>query len=164
MVLDPRTADIPEALLDFLGEARAIVWKVLPCSDDGSTLTLYCPNHPMHGDYGAKTANLFGRELGRTIEFIPVEYDKLMQAIHQQFASIKNCPPEFSFQCPKTWQSLELTNTETVRFCTACQKNVYWCETPAEVQAHAQQDQCIAVLSAIYLRSFPSEELLVGRI
>jgi hypothetical protein len=160
MIPDPRTAIIPKNLLDILGAARAIVWKVLPLSDDGNTMILYCPTD---GDYGSKFASLFGRELERTIEFVPVERDWLMQAIEEQFATIQDCPPRFSFLCPKTWQSLESTDTEEIRFCRTCQKNVYWCKTPAEVQAYGEKGRCIAVSSVTYSsRSFPAEEMLLG--
>jgi hypothetical protein len=160
MIPDPRKTIIPKNLLDILGEARAIVWKVLPLSDDGNTMILYCPTD---GDYGLKFASLFGRELGRTIEFVPVDRDQLMQAIEEQFATIQDCPPQFSFRCPKTWQSLESTDTEAIHFCPSCQKNVYWCKTPAEVQANGEKGRCIAVSSVIYSSpSFPVEELLMG--
>mgnify|MGYP000500512664 FL=1 len=164
MIPDPRTTIIPRHLLESLGEARAIVWKVLPLSDDGNTMILYCPTD---GNYDSKFASLFGRELGRTIEFIPVERSQLMQAIEEQFATIQDCPPQFSFLCPKTWQSLESTNTETIRFCPSCQKNVYWCTTPAEVRAYGAKGLCIAVSSSVTYSSpsFPDQEFfgLVGR-
>lgn len=148
MIPDPRTAIIPKNLLDLLGKARAVVWKVLPLNDDGYTLTLYCPNR---GDYGAKFANLVSRELGRTIEFIPV-HDTLMQAIEEHFATIDDCPPAFKFLCLKTWQSLEPTDTEEIRYCPTCQKNVHWCKTSEEFQAYAEKGRCIAVSSVTYTK------------
>ena len=166
MTIDPRTVIISKNLLDFIGEARAIIWKVLPLNDDGINLILYCPTI---GDYGTKTAEIFGRELERKIEFIPVASEILMQAINEQFATIKKCPIQFSFLCPKTWQSLELTDTEAIRFCPTCRTNVYWCETPAEVHSHERTGECIAVLSSTYSRSLPSlpslpsRELYLGR-
>ena len=80
--------------------------------DDGITLVLYCPDR---GDYGSKFAKLFGRELNRTVEFIPIDFDRLIQAIDtQNYPTLIDCDSEFKFQCPRTWQSFELTNKSNV--------------------------------------------------
>ena len=112
MIFAPDPLLIPAHLIDFLAEARIKTWKVLPKSDDGITLVLYCPDR---GDYGSKFAKLFGRELNRTVEFIPIDFDRLIQAIDtQNYPTLIDCDSEFKFQCPRTWQSFELTNKSNV--------------------------------------------------
>lgn len=152
MIFEPDPLLIPEDLIDFLGEARVKTWKVLPKSDDGITLVLYCPDR---GDYGAKFAKLFGEELNRTIEFIPIDFDRLMRAIDtQNYPTLINCDSEFKFQCPQTWPSFELTNKSTVRFCNVCKKKVFWCNSPDEIRAFEPRGRCMAV------RNFSHHELV----
>ena len=85
--------------------------------------------------------------------------------IPDPLTTVQNCSPQFSFSCPKTWQSLELTNTETIRFCPSCQQNVYLCTTPSEVQAYAANGQCIAFSSSgtYSSLSFPDKKFVMGR-
>lgn len=58
-------------------------------------------------------------------------------------AEIRNC--EFRFKCPKTWDVLELTENDVVRFCGQCQRTVHYCKTPSELQTAIVNDQCVAV-------------------
>lgn len=58
---------------------------------------------------------------------------------------IENCGVAFEFQCPKRWDKLRPTIREDVRFCDACQKEVYFCETMSEARVHAWQGNCVAV-------------------
>ena len=151
MTFEPELV-ISEYLIDFLGEARIKTWKVLPKSDDGITLVLYCPDS---GDYGAKFANLCGQELKRNIEFVPVNYGKLLFTIKNQvYPTLSNCAREFESQCPKTWQSFEMTNESAVRFCTVCKKKVYWCNSPDEIRSFEQIGRCMVV------RNFSHSEML----
>ena len=57
---------------------------------------------------------------------------------------IRNCKPVFRFQCPKSWDSLELTNRESIRHCSQCDEKVYYCETDAEMIQHAEAGHCVA--------------------
>lgn len=57
----------------------------------------------------------------------------------QQFL---NCTLEF--ECPKDWFELESTNKAGVKFCNACQKNVYLCQTEDELHTAEENGQCIA--------------------
>jgi hypothetical protein len=41
--------------------------------------------------------------------------------------TIRNCPTQFRFVCPKTWDILALTDTNDVRHCEQCSRDVYFC-------------------------------------
>jgi uncharacterized protein (TIGR02996 family) len=62
---------------------------------------------------------------------------------------IENCFIQFEVPCPKRWERLEPTDTDTVRFCEKCGKNVYHCSTVAEARAQALEDRCVAVDSRL---------------
>jgi uncharacterized protein (TIGR02996 family) len=58
---------------------------------------------------------------------------------------VENCRAHFEFQCPRRWEKLQATEDLRVRFCSACQQNVYHCDTEYDVWTHANQGHCIAV-------------------
>jgi hypothetical protein len=58
--------------------------------------------------------------------------------------TIRNCPPEFRFVCPKNWDNLALTDIDDVRHCDQCSRNVYFCVSDEETIAHAKAGRCIA--------------------
>lgn len=58
--------------------------------------------------------------------------------------TIRNCPTQFKFVCPKTWDSLTLTDMDTVRHCDHCSRELYFCDSDAETIAHARAGHCIA--------------------
>ena len=51
----------------------------------------------------------------------------------------------FTYQCPKYWRSLQVTENNSVRFCDACQENVYYCTDKQEAEQHAHKGHCIAI-------------------
>lgn len=53
----------------------------------------------------------------------------------------------FTYKCPKNWNALQKTESDSVRFCDACQENVYYCTEPQEVNRHAHQGHCVAIAS-----------------
>ncbi len=57
---------------------------------------------------------------------------------------IRNCKPVFRFQCQNSWDSLELTGRESIRYCSQCHEKVYYCETDAEMIQHAEAGHCVA--------------------
>jgi uncharacterized protein (TIGR02996 family) len=52
---------------------------------------------------------------------------------------IENCEVRFEFQCPKRWEKLQPTESERVRYCDSCRKNVYHCTSVKEAQEHANR-------------------------
>lgn len=73
------------------------------------------------------------------------------------YLSILNCGQakqeselvRFSYQCPKSWNSLEATADDSIRFCDACQENVFYCTDKQEADRHARQGHCIAIASKL---------------
>jgi hypothetical protein len=58
--------------------------------------------------------------------------------------TIRNCRDEFKFICPNSWDTLERTEQDSVRFCTECKEKVFLCRTDEETIKRAQSGQCIA--------------------
>lgn len=55
---------------------------------------------------------------------------------------IVNC--NFQFQCPLDWNKLKLGESEDIRFCPNCSKNVYFAHTQTEVDNFALEGKCVA--------------------
>lgn len=52
----------------------------------------------------------------------------------------------FGFECTQTWSGLtEVPGQAKVRFCTACEAPVYYCEDQAELAKHSALGRCIAI-------------------
>jgi uncharacterized protein (TIGR02996 family) len=58
---------------------------------------------------------------------------------------IENCSLRFEFECPRKWEKLRTTEDDAVRFCDACEQNVYYCRDIRDAQRHAWQGHCVAV-------------------
>ena len=63
--------------------------------------------------------------------------------------AIENCDredvPRFSFKCPKEWGGLAATDDHGVKFCTACEKHVYYCGSVPEARDRAARGECVAL-------------------
>ncbi|HVF85638.1 MAG TPA: hypothetical protein VM821_06630 [Abditibacteriaceae bacterium] len=57
---------------------------------------------------------------------------------------VVNCDIKFRFECPKLWQNLDDTQEPDVKFCDACQREVFLCSSDEETMEHAEQGHCIA--------------------
>jgi uncharacterized protein (TIGR02996 family) len=57
----------------------------------------------------------------------------------------------FAYQCPNRWTDLRATADESVRYCAECRKNVHFCASKHEAEAHAVQGHCIAIGSRLAL-------------
>ena len=66
----------------------------------------------------------------------------------------------FAYKCPKRWHNMQVTAEKTVRFCNACQENVFFCTDRQEAEQHALQGHCIAIArqldSELYNRYTPN--------
>jgi uncharacterized protein (TIGR02996 family) len=74
---------------------------------------------------------------------------------------IENCDterPHFRFQCPKTWEQLEPTDNEAVRFCETCQQKVYFCSSVQEAAEHARRGGCVAITTLAVRREGDLED------
>lgn len=59
-------------------------------------------------------------------------------------ARVEECAT-FAFRCPRWWDTLQSTAQESVRHCTECGQDVYYCRNAAEGQHHAAAGHCVAV-------------------
>ena len=57
--------------------------------------------------------------------------------------TIGNC--RATFACPRLWSKLTETADPLVRDCGSCNRHVYLCVTPDEVEAKVKAGNCIAV-------------------
>lgn len=62
----------------------------------------------------------------------------------QSKITIRKCAIEFQFQCPRDWNQLRQTADSSIRYCAACEQNVYHCETDDETIRHARAGHCVA--------------------
>lgn len=56
---------------------------------------------------------------------------------------VMNC--NFSYECHRTWRSLEKTPFLNVRFCDECKKEVFRCTTQEQIDWASQNGFCGAV-------------------
>ena len=57
---------------------------------------------------------------------------------------VRNCPIKLSFECPRTWSSLTLTEQPDARICLHCKRRVYLCADIDEARARGKNGDCIA--------------------
>jgi uncharacterized protein (TIGR02996 family) len=65
---------------------------------------------------------------------------------------IENCPVQFAYPCPKRWEALRPTEDAAVRYCEACQQQVYYCSTLKQARRHAEAGDCVAIDSMLNRR------------
>jgi len=51
----------------------------------------------------------------------------------------------FQLRCPKEWGALAATGRDDVRFCDACERQVFYCDSLAAARSHARMGDCVAV-------------------
>jgi hypothetical protein len=56
--------------------------------------------------------------------------------------SLRNCI--FAFKCSQTWESLDETRDENVRFCNDCEKEVHYCSNDQELVESVRLNRCVA--------------------
>ncbi|MCR9105765.1 MAG: hypothetical protein NXI15_10770 [Gammaproteobacteria bacterium] len=77
----------------------------------------------------------------------------------------RNCP--WGYSCKKTWESLQSTREEGVRFCGDCQKEVFWVGSQEELAAKVMLNRCVCFSSSLLGPEVADEEsvvLLVGSV
>ena len=57
--------------------------------------------------------------------------------------TIRNCI--FGFKCDKNWADLTHTESDGVRFCQSCQKEVFFCESDDELVKCVRLNRCVAM-------------------
>ena len=58
-------------------------------------------------------------------------------------AFIRNC--NFILKCPAYWDELGPTDQEGVRYCGACERKVFMCNTQHELRVRIERNDCVAV-------------------
>ena len=56
---------------------------------------------------------------------------------------IRNCV--FAFKCEKKWEQLTQTKNTDVRFCDACQREVFFCKADDQLRESIVLNRCVAV-------------------
>lgn len=88
----------------------------------------------------------------RTLEALAVHLDPAWLALISH-PKLEACRVQFQFECPKRWDRLKPTDDPSVRFCSTCKKNVHYCNTLQEAQAHAANGNCVALTVVLARRS-----------
>ena len=60
---------------------------------------------------------------------------------------IVNC--DFVFKCTQQWEKMANTETDGVRFCGECQKNVYFADSYGKLDRFSREGKCVAVWQEI---------------
>ena len=77
---------------------------------------------------------------------------------------IGGCEELLQFKCPKWWSELQETEDPKVRFCHACQEQVYRCDDHEEFELQREQGHCVALnfyvrpMMGVPLRRLPKED------
>jgi hypothetical protein len=72
--------------------------------------------------------------------------------------AIRNCV--FSFSCKAKWEHLEEVGEDSlgseIRFCSSCQREVYYCDDDQALVRNIRLNRCVAI------QRHPFDEVLVG--
>lgn len=67
----------------------------------------------------------------------------------------RNCP--WGYSCTKKWHELLETRDEAIRFCTACQSEVYWVDDREELAEFVCLNRCVCFSSELITTDIESE-------
>ncbi len=67
----------------------------------------------------------------------------------------------FAFRCQRQWSGLRPTGDDKVRFCEGCARDVHWCASDEELEAHAERGDCVAI-DPVYARAAADEPPVLG--
>jgi hypothetical protein len=136
------------AAISLIPESVARDSLILPVSVKSSGLYLIVP----------LDAGLVGNFTFRRLDYIlktPYTFDYADRSDLSQvvglfytavYAEIENCSSGFLSRCPKRFAELMPTDDPTVRFCSVCNRKVYFCWSEAEVEQRAQRGECAAIM------------------
>jgi hypothetical protein len=139
--------------LELVSEAIAREYCVLPVSIDDGILHLLVASSNV--DLVSVDATEFKRlqaALGRNFTFDIAPQVELTSYIDLHYmaaySEIRNCDMEFQIRCPKRWADLLPMGVTSVRYCSECKKNVYFCRSIEELMLRSTQNQCVAFFDA----------------
>lgn len=91
---------------------------------------------PDQPDFTARTKRL--RELATTID-VQWRYDMAR-------APVEGCKDaRFTFQCPRHWSSLEISDRADVRHCSTCNEEVHYCRDVVKARELTRKGRCVVV-------------------
>lgn len=70
---------------------------------------------------------------------------------------IANC--KFAFECPRSWDELTVTDTETIRLCSVCDRDVYLAEDEEAFGLLAAAGKCAALRNDLEFDSVEGEQM-----
>ena len=133
-------------MTEHLPEAVARERKVLAIDFKDDTLTLARPESEFT-DYDRKCVEFI---LSRSVNWrsFPVqEIERVMDYAYGTVSEITDCSWKFKFECPKTWDELEVTSDNMVRQCASCSKPVFLCSKDEEIVQHAKAGDCVCIVT-----------------
>lgn len=143
--------DIPAAVLQSIPVSIVRELRVVPFHQNDAGLHVFCP---MGEHFAMEAANRVRFAVDEPIQFVPLENAELLAAIEKFYAaesmnlgSIDNCPLNFHYKCPRTWDSLNVTEQADIRFCDVCQHQVYWANSYQDAERQAALGRCVAVFN-----------------
>jgi uncharacterized protein (TIGR02996 family) len=80
------------------------------------------------------------RQLRALAAQLPMQWKTLVAKV-----PLENCGIGWKFVCPQRWDRLRETGQPSVRFCSACKRNVYFCASIDEARDRAGDGQCVAL-------------------
>lgn len=72
---------------------------------------------------------------------------------------IINCT--FEYKCSLDWNNLEKSESNDIRFCSNCEKNVYFAHSQSELNQFASEGKCVA-FNPEPINTFPDVPPLMG--
>lgn len=93
--------------------------------------------------------------------FTPVTHNAASFQNEYSRIEVRDCA--FSFKCPKSWDSLQTTENENVRYCNECKEHVWFCKTTKALRYASSKGRCVAV-EVVALNAILGTVPLLGRI
>lgn len=66
-----------------------------------------------------------------------------MTIINNNDIKIRNCI--YGFKCEQIWDQMQFTKRENVRFCSSCEKEVFFVEKKGQLFKSIQLNRCVAI-------------------
>ncbi|MCY1010144.1 hypothetical protein OV079_32180 [Nannocystis pusilla] len=84
-----------------------------------------------------------GRQIG--FEYANLLFREVIMNCGSDSAKQERPRVRFLFACPKRWETLAPSESDSVRFCQQCKEQVYYCDTVKDAETRALAGQCIAI-------------------
>lgn len=141
-----------------MNQDEAFIADIVAHPEDPSLRLIYADWLEEHGDPRAEYLRLHAQasqasdaerpSIQTRLRKMGINFNReWLMAIDQ--TAVENCSVEFEYRCPRKWESLTPTEHVHVRFCSSCEKPVYYCADVGIAQDHATAGHCIAVDSSL---------------